>query len=235
MDEVFNKILGKHLIKIKTKDERKQFLDTELPRLGTRALELSDAANTISKNFKEILETLSTVFPLNLSDPNLIGTPDRLGRSWIEMLSGLGIDDRDVFSTSFPSEKYDQIIVLDNISYNSLCSHHFLHFSGKVTIGYLPSADEGKVCGVSKLARVVDVHAKRPQLQERMCNSILDAIDLNLKPRGAIVVITGTHSCMGCRGIEKTGTNMITSAVSGSFTDVGLKHEFFELLKVHKS
>jgi len=210
-------------------------LKKELRSVEERLTFIDKKRKSISANFDQILLNLSFIFPeLDLNDPNLKGTSDRLARSWIEMISGLGADGKEVFSTSFPADKYDQIVLLKDITFNSLCSHHFLPFSGKVSIGYLPNtkSKNAKVCGLSKLARIVDVYAKRPQLQERMCQQILKDIEKNLKPLGAIVVIKAAHQCMSCRGIEKQGSTMITSALSGSFKDASLKTEFFNLLGI---
>ena len=209
-ENIFNKELGKKLL-------AGGDLEKEIRGIKKRTKSLNNAAKSMSANFSSILKTLESVFPLDLKDPNLVGTPDRIARAWIEMISSLGTDPSSVFGSSFPSENYDQIIVLKDIHFTSLCSHHFMPFSGFASIGYLPDTEAGKVCGISKLARLVDTVAKRPQLQEKMCEMIIEGIK-SLNPLGAIVVVSGSHDCISCRGVHKQSAKMITSAVFGEFT-----------------
>lgn len=131
--------------------------------------------------------------------------------------------------TTFPNPGYDQMIISKNIDFSSLCSHHLLPFLGKINIAYIPDM---KICGISKLARVVDKFASRPQMQEKMTQEIVNFLDLELKPRGVMVVVEATHYCMVMRGVKKSNSKMITSAVSGLFLDEPhTKEEFFNLLK----
>ncbi len=130
--------------------------------------------------------------------------------------------------TVFENPGYDQLIILKDIDFSSLCSHHVLPFHGRAHIGYLPGE---KICGISKLARVVDKFASRPQIQEKMTNEIADFLENNLKPRGCIVVIEAGHDCMRIRGVKKPASCMITSAVRGEFhRNPSLKDEFLKLI-----
>jgi len=130
--------------------------------------------------------------------------------------------------TTFENPGYDQLIILKDIDFSSLCSHHVLPFHGRAHVGYLPGE---KICGISKLARVVDKFASRPQIQEKMTNEIADFLENNLKPRGCIVVIEAGHDCMRIRGVKKPASCMITSAVRGEFhRNPSLKDEFLKLI-----
>lgn len=158
------------------------------------------------------------------NEEELQNTPDRVSRFFQEL------KDRQEFKfTSFPNEGYDQLILLSPIDFTSFCSHHLLPFIGVAHVGYLP---RDKICGISKLARLVDKWAARPQLQERMTTQIADELQSVLSPRGCMVVIEAQHECMRSRGIKKPHSKMITSAVRGEFrTDSSLKEEFLRLKK----
>jgi GTP cyclohydrolase I len=143
----------------------------------------------------------------------LLETPARVGRMYSEMFRGLHEDPR-IHLRKFFTEKYDEIVLVRDISFNSMCEHHMLPFMGKAHIGYMP---EGKVVGLSKLARVVEVVARRPQVQERMTETIADLMTQELGARGVAVVIEATHSCMTIRGIKKPGSLCVTSAMRGIF------------------
>jgi GTP cyclohydrolase I len=143
----------------------------------------------------------------------LLETPARVGRMYAEMFRGLHEDPR-IHLRKFFTEKYDEIVLVRDISFNSMCEHHMLPFMGKAHIGYMP---EGKVVGLSKLARVVEVVARRPQVQERMTETIADLMTEELGARGVAVVIEATHSCMTIRGIKKPGSLCVTSAMRGIF------------------
>ncbi len=145
----------------------------------------------------------------------LLETPARVARMYRELLSGLHEDPR-VHLRKFFTEKYDEVVVVRDISFNSLCEHHMLPFMGKAHIGYLPN---GKVIGLSKLARLVEVVSKRPQVQERMTETLADMLEQELDVRGVAVVVEATHSCMTMRGIRKPGSLCVTSAMRGSFRE----------------
>jgi len=153
-------------------------------------------------------------------DPDREGvrdTPDRVARSYDEIFAGLLVDPLEVLSVSF-EEGHDEIVLVRDIEFHSMCEHHLVPFHGVAHVGYLPNA-QGQVTGLSKLARVVDVCAKRPNLQERMTTMIADTLEQGLEPRGVIVVVEARHLCMEMRGVRKTGAVTITSAVRGRFRE----------------
>jgi GTP cyclohydrolase I len=145
------------------------------------------------------------------------------------------MSEKEIFDTTFPAENYNEVIILRDIDFNSLCSHHFFPFVGKAHVGYLPNtheASESKVVGLSKLAHIVDAHSARPQLQERMCQGIMNAIKSELRPAGVMVVVEGVHGCLTCRSAKKSNALMITSALDGRFKDdPKLRAEFLSLIK----
>jgi GTP cyclohydrolase I len=226
----FNQFLSKELAKAKNPEK---YLSERLKELHDRTLELNRAREKMSKGFAQVLEGLADAYPdIKLDDPNLIDTPNRVARALLEVCSGLGIANKDAITTSFPSEKYNEVIILRNIDFSSLCSHHFFPFTGVAHIGYLPDVSvEGKVVGLSKLARIVDAHARRPQLQERLCYNVMDALKQQLKPAGVMVVMEASHGCLSCRGAMKQNARMVTSALDGKFrTDSKLRKEFLTLI-----
>jgi GTP cyclohydrolase IA len=143
----------------------------------------------------------------------LLATPNRVARSMAEQLRGMREDPRIHLRTVF-HEQYDEIVLLRDITFSSVCEHHLLPFIGKAHVAYLPS---GKVVGLSKLARLVDGYARRPQVQERLTTQICDALWEELSPLGAACVIEATHTCMTIRGAHKAGSIMVTSALRGMF------------------
>jgi GTP cyclohydrolase I len=149
--------------------------------------------------------------------PGIADTPARVAREYDEIFAGLLVDPVDVLSVTF-DEAYDEIVMMRDIPFYSMCEHHLVPFTGTAHVAYLPNAD-GKVTGLSKLARVVDVCAKRPGLQERMTAMIADALETALEPRGVMVVVEARHFCMEMRGIRKAGAETVTSTVRGVFRD----------------
>jgi GTP cyclohydrolase IA len=141
----------------------------------------------------------------------LVETPDRVARMYAEIFSGLHTNPAIHLQKLF-TQKHDEMVVVKDIEFASCCEHHLLPFTGKAHIGYLP---DGKVVGLSKLARVVDVIAKRPQVQERMTEEIADLMMNEVRPRGVGVIVEASHSCMTIRGVRKPGAMTITSAVRG--------------------
>ncbi len=147
-------------------------------------------------------------------DPNREGlkdTPDRVARMYAEMFAGMRSDPADHLRAAF-TENYDELVVLRDVPFYSMCEHHLLPFEGKVHIAYLP---DGQVVGLSKLARVVDTFAQRPQVQERLTTQIADILMEKAQAKGVAVVMEAVHSCMTCRGVKKPGSVMVTSAVRG--------------------
>jgi GTP cyclohydrolase I len=149
--------------------------------------------------------------------PGLRDTPARVARAYAETFGGLAQDPAEVLATTF-EEDHDELVLVKDIPMYSTCEHHLVPFHGVAHIAYIPS-DDGRVTGLSKLARLVDVYARRPQVQERMTRQIADALHDVLKPRGVLVVVQAEHLCMGMRGIRKPGAVTTTSAVRGQFRD----------------
>ena len=149
-------------------------------------------------------------------DPNregLLETPSRVARMYAELFAGLHSDPGRHLQKVFV-EEYDELVLVRDITFNSMCEHHLLPFIGKAHVGYLPN---GKIAGLSKLARVVEEVSKRPQVQERMTHTIADLLHRELDAKGVIVVLEAEHSCMTIRGVRKPGSMTITSAVRGLF------------------
>jgi GTP cyclohydrolase I len=149
--------------------------------------------------------------------PGLQDTPARVARSYAETFAGLWQDPYEILATTF-DENHDELVLVKDIAMYSTCEHHLVPFHGVAHVGYIPGAD-GRVTGLSKVARLVEVYARRPQVQERMTRQIADALNDVLKPQGVIVVIEAEHLCMAMRGIRKPGTTTVTSAVRGIFRD----------------
>ena len=147
----------------------------------------------------------------------LLDTPARVARMYAEQFVGLRQEPEDVLTTVFDSEN-DEIVLVRDIDMYSMCEHHLVPFFGKAHIGYLPN-EKGKITGLSKLARLVDVYARRPQVQERMTYQIADALMRVLEPRGVLVVLEAEHLCMSMRGVRKPGAKTVTSAVRGTFRE----------------
>ena len=155
----------------------------------------------------------------------LLETPARVARAMREMTGGYHERPEDVLGTMF-NERCDELVAVTGIEFVSLCEHHLLPFTGTASVGYLP---DGKVVGLSKLGRVVDLYARRLQVQERMTSQIADSIMGIVQPQGVGVVVRAAHSCMSCRGVRKTST-MVTSAMLGDFRDnAQLRAEFLAL------
>jgi GTP cyclohydrolase IA len=147
----------------------------------------------------------------------LIDTPARVARAYTEQFAGLRQKPEDVLTTVFDAE-YDEMVLVRDIELYSTCEHHLVPFFGNAHVGYIPNV-KGQITGLSKLARLVDVYARRPQVQERMTSQIADAMMAVLEPRGVIVVIEAEHLCMSMRGVRKPGAKTVTSAVRGSFLE----------------
>jgi GTP cyclohydrolase I len=157
----------------------------------------------------------------------LLKTPDRVARAYADLTSGLREDPTLHLQTIF-TEQYDEVVLLRNIDFNSLCEHHLLPFTGKAHVAYMP---DGKVVGLSKLARLVDGFARRPQVQERLTTQVADALMDALHPIGAACVIEATHTCMTIRGVKKSGAVMVTSALRGVFKEnASSRHEILSLM-----
>ena len=159
----------------------------------------------------------------------LIDTPKRVARMYEEVFSGLNQDPRQYFETIF-GEDHEEVVLVKDIPFYSMCEHHLVPFFGKAHVAYIPKG--GKVTGLSKLARAVEAVAKRPQLQERITSSIANAIMEKLQPHGVMVVVEAEHMCMTMRGVKKPGSKTITSAVRGTLAeDVNARAEILAMIK----
>jgi GTP cyclohydrolase I len=165
-------------------------------------------------------------------DPDRDGvrdTPRRVAQMYEEIFAGIGADPEPLV-TVVPGADFDEMIMVKDIPLQSLCEHHLLPFSGRAHVAYIPNKD-GRITGLSKIARVVDVLSKRPQVQERLTTQIADAIEHALEPRGVFVMIEAEHLCMTMRGVKKPGSQTVTSAVRGLFrNDARTRQEALEYL-----
>ena len=161
------------------------------------------------------------------SREGLLNTPSRVARAYSEMFAGLQENPREHLRTVFTAD-YDEVVLLRDIPFASMCEHHLLPFQGRAHVAYLP---KGRVVGLSKLARLVEGYARRPQIQEQMTKQICEALMEELQPEGAAVVVEATHSCMTLRGVKKTGSTMITSCLLGVFrSDARTRSEVLALI-----
>ena len=162
----------------------------------------------IEKAVKEIIEAIG-------EDPlreGLVATPERVARFYAEVFDGLHTDPGDVVDSFFGDERYQEIVMVREIPFYSICEHHFIPFHGQAHVAYVPN---GRVTGLSKLARLIENFAKRPQMQERLTAQVADCLDERLQPLGVLVVIEAEHLCMSMRGVKKPGARTVTSAVRG--------------------
>ncbi|MEC9248942.1 MAG: GTP cyclohydrolase I FolE [Pseudomonadota bacterium] len=190
-------------------------------------------SSTINKPSRlEAEEAVKTLIKWAGDDPDregLLDTPHRVVKSFNDFFIGYGQDPHEILSKTFEeTDDYDEMVVLKNMRFESHCEHHMVPFIGKAHVGYLPS---GKVVGISKLARLVDVFSKRLQIQEKLTAQIADTLESVLKPRGVAVVIEAIHQCMTTRGVHKPGTATVTSRMLGSFRhDPTTRREFLSII-----
>ncbi|WP_371300794.1 GTP cyclohydrolase I FolE [Citricoccus sp. K5] len=173
---------------------------------------------------REILEAIG-------EDPDREGlqdTPKRVAKAYDEFFAGLKQDPGEILGTTFDIA-HEELVLVKDIPFYSTCEHHLVPFHGTAHIGYIPSP-EGLVTGLSKLARLVEVFARRPQVQERLTTQIVEALMTHLSPRGAIVVIEAEHMCMSMRGVRKPGAKTVTSAVRGQLRDSSTRSEAMSLI-----
>jgi GTP cyclohydrolase I len=167
----------------------------------------------IEKAVRELLEAIG-------EDPDrdgLLRTPERVAAMYAELFSGLDQSPGEVLNVTFEAG-HDEMVLERDIPFHSICEHHLVPFVGRAHVAYIPS-DEGRITGLSKLARLVDGYSRRPQVQERLTTQIADTLEEVLKPRGVLVVIEAEHLCMSMRGVRKPGAVTVTSAVRGLFRD----------------
>jgi GTP cyclohydrolase I len=181
-------------------------------------------------DLKRIADAVREILLAVGEDPDrdgLVDTPDRVSRMYAEIFSGLHKDPASVLQKTF-SEKYDEMVLVKDITFDSMCEHHLLPFIGKAHIAYLP---KGRIVGLSKLARLVEILSRRPQVQERMTEQIADLIMEEVDARGVGVVLEAEHTCMSMRGIRKPGSLTITSAMRGQFQEnPATRSEFMSLI-----
>ena len=194
-------------------------LDREPPALGPFDRE------RVERAVRELLIAVG-------EDPDregLLDTPARVARAYEEIFGGMRLTAEDVLTTTFDLG-HDELVIVRDIEVYSTCEHHLVPFHGVAHVGYIPGND-GRITGLSKLARLVDVYAKRPQVQERLTSQVADALMRILQPKGVIVAVPCEHLCMSMRGVRKPGARTMTSAVRGALTDPATRAEAMALLR----
>ncbi len=181
------------------------------PRRPRPPLDTPMDLDRIAKAIREILEAIGE----DVDRDGLQDTPERVARMYAEVCSGLHEDPGEHLTVTFESS-HDEMVMVRDIPIHSLCEHHLVPFIGKAHVAYIPGKD-GRITGLSKIARLVDGYSRRPQVQETLTVQIADAMEATLEPRGVMVVIEAEHLCMSMRGIQKSGSTTVTSAVRGLF------------------
>jgi len=178
---------------------------------------------------EELVESLLVELGENPARQGLKATPDRVARALRELTDGYGVKPEEVVADAVFDQDYDEMVVVKNIDFYSLCEHHMLPFFGQVHVGYLP---KGKVVGLSKIPRLVAVFSRRLQIQEQLTRQVAEALDSALQPRGVGVVVEARHLCMEMRGVETPGGRMMTSCMLGTFRrDPRTRAEFLDLVR----
>jgi GTP cyclohydrolase I len=191
--------------------------------LGVPTLADTDRIGEIAAHFRKIIELLG----LDMADPNLVETPERVARMYLELFAGLS-EGAEPKVTFFPNdERYSSMVMEKDIPFYSLCSHHFVPFYGHAHVAYIPN---DSIVGLSKMARIVEFYARRPQLQERLTEQIAGFMAQKLDPQGVMVVLEARHLCVEMRGIKKPGALTVTSALRGIFNSQSVREEFLDLL-----
>ena len=185
--------------------------------------------NGVSIDFEAISKSVLEIIRAVGEDPEregLIITPDRVSRMYAELLSGYGADPEKIINDALFNVDYDEMVLVRDIEFYSLCEHHMLPFLGRAHVAYLP---KGKVIGLSKIPRIVDMYARRLQVQERMTRQIADLIQKTLEPQGVAVVVEAVHMCSMMRGVKKHDARMTTSAMHGAFrANLATRQEFLD-------
>jgi GTP cyclohydrolase I len=178
-----------------------------------------------------IEDAVRTIIRAIGEDPNregLVGTPRRIAAMYAELFSGLHTNPVDFLTVGFEEDKHKEMVIVKDIPFESVCEHHFMPMHGTAHVGYIP---DGRIVGISKIARVVEALARRPQVQERLTSQVADLLMEGLKARGAAVVIEATHLCMTMRGVRKPGSRVVTSATRGIFREnPSTRAEFMSLI-----
>ena len=193
---------------------------------------MSLGGKIVNMNLEQIEHAVRLILEAVGEDPNregLLDTPKRVAKMYSEVFAGLKKDPKEYFDTLF-SENHEELVLVKDIPFYSMCEHHLVPFFGKAHVAYIPKG--GKVVGLSKLARSVEAVAGRPQLQERITTTVADAIVEKLTPYGVMVVVEAEHMCMTMRGVKKPGSKTVTSAVRGIFEkDAAARAEVLSLIK----
>lgn len=195
-----------------------------------------DKHNKDNQELRDAVTRILEITGNDISREGLLDTPDRVARMWRELFQGLQQDPSEPLSTTFETES-DSMVVVKDIPFHSVCEHHLIPFRGVAHVGYIPGEIRKgtyRIVGLSKFARLVDIFARRPQVQENLTSQVADAIERQLKPQGVIVVMKAEHLCMSMRGVRKPGSSTVTSSVTGLFsknTD-DVKGEFFRMLDI---
>jgi GTP cyclohydrolase IA len=199
-------------------DSNGNHIDEGLPAVDEAGLE------RIQGHVRGILTELG----LDLHDPNLEETDRRVAKMYLEMFAGLWAGARPSITTFPNDEKYSAMVMERNIPFYSMCSHHLVPFYGHAHMAYIPN---DRILGLSKFSRILEFYAKRPQLQERLNEQIVEFLDTELRPQGAMVVIEARHLCVEMRGVKKPGALTVTSAIRGIFHQRSQREEFLDLLQ----
>ena len=199
--------------------------------MGTTRLGTTDRAQGLMVDHARIEAAVREILLAVGEDPDRDGlqdTPARVARSYEELFSGLGQDPAALLATTFDIQ-HEELVLVRDVELTSCCEHHLLPFTGVAHVGYIPGP-EGRVTGLSKLARLVDVYARRPQVQERLTSQIADALVEHIGASGVIVVVEAEHMCMTMRGVRKRGSRTITSAVRGHLRNAATRAEAMSLI-----
>lgn len=186
--------------------------------------EFREGLDELATHYKSILKLLGE----NPEREGLVKTPMRVAKAMQILTRGYTQDPKKVLTDALFEEKYNQMVIVKDIDFFSMCEHHMLPFYGKVHVAYIPN---GYITGLSKIARVVDIFSHRLQVQERLTEQIMECINETLKPQGVMVVIEAKHMCMQMRGVEKQNSITTTSAYSGVFESLKTRNEFMNLLR----
>lgn len=177
---------------------------------------------------EKLVRSMLAALGEDIGREGLVDTPKRVVKSWDELYGGYELSPEDILKRDFSEGACDQMIVLRDIDFNSTCEHHIIPIIGKAHVAYIPN---GKVVGISKLARVVDAYARRLQIQEKMTEQIAEVIMTVLQPKGVGVLIDAQHMCMTSRGIKKPNVSMVTSALRGVFENDEVRQEFLKFVR----
>ncbi len=184
----------------------------------------AEKTQSISEHVSEIISVLGE----NVEREGLLKTPERVAKSYQFLLQGYAQDPEAIIKSAIFNEEYRQMVIVKDIDFYSLCEHHLLPFFGKVHVAYIP---DGQITGLSKIARVVDVFARRMQVQERMTTQIKECIQKTLNPLGVMVIVEAQHLCMQMRGVQKQHSITTTSDFTGAFQQAKTREEFINLVK----